>query len=151
MSRKADRAAIEARRARVATLLLARVSYRKMAEQLKCSIGTISKDVSVLLAEWAKEQKPEDRHKWLTLELAKLDSLEFAIATQTQAGNLGAVDRALRVMERRAKLLGLDAPSRVEVRDWRDDARQHGVDPDALVAELVAKVNGSADAGDDPV
>jgi len=29
--------------------------------------------------------------------------------------NLGAIDRALKIMERRAKLLGLDAPVRQEV------------------------------------
>jgi hypothetical protein len=39
----------------------------------------------------------------------------LALWPQVLKGNQGAIDRALRVMERRAKLLGLDAPTRQEV------------------------------------
>jgi hypothetical protein len=34
---------------------------------------------------------------------------------QVAKGNQGAVDRVLRIMERRAKLLGLDAPTKADV------------------------------------
>lgn len=72
-------------------------------------------DINWLLAEWAKEQKPEDRHRWRALELAKLDEMEIKVSSNARAGHEGAIDRALRIMERRAKILGLDAPAKQEV------------------------------------
>src|SRR6188768_522389 len=42
------------------------------------------------------------------LEVERLDGMLFAISAQVSYGHLGAIDRALRIMERRAKLLGLD-------------------------------------------
>ncbi len=47
-----------------------------------------------------------------TLELERLDRMFLSTWPQVTAGHLGAIDRALRIMERRAKLLGLDAPER---------------------------------------
>ena len=36
---------------------------------------------------------------------------------QAKDGHLGAIDRVLKIQERRAKLLGLDAPSKVSIED----------------------------------
>lgn len=44
------------------------------------------------------------------LELARLDAMLLAIWPQVKQGHLGAIDRALRISQRRAALLGLDAP-----------------------------------------
>lgn len=49
------------------------------------------------------------------LELERLDALLLNMWSQVQKGNQGAVDRVLRIMERRAKLLGLDAPTKSQV------------------------------------
>lgn len=49
------------------------------------------------------------------IELARLDSLHQAIWPTALRGDLGAIDRELRISERRAKLLGLDAPARQDV------------------------------------
>lgn len=49
------------------------------------------------------------------LELARLDSLLASTWLQAKQGNLPAVDRVVKMMERRAKLLGLDAPAWVEL------------------------------------
>ena len=43
-------------------------------------------------------------------EIDRLDALSRAIAPKLLVGDLMAVDRALRIQERRAKLLALDAP-----------------------------------------
>jgi hypothetical protein len=45
------------------------------------------------------------------LENARLDRLHVALAAGIKAGNPGAVLATVRVMERRAKLNGLDAPT----------------------------------------
>lgn len=50
-----------------------------------------------------------------TLEDARLDLLLEAIWTRATSGNVPAIRAALSVMERRARLLGLDAPSKLEL------------------------------------
>jgi hypothetical protein len=57
-------------------------------------------------------QEPADELR--TLELSRLDDMLKAIAPHVAAGNLTAIDRALKIMERRAKLIGLDAPAKVD-------------------------------------
>jgi hypothetical protein len=44
------------------------------------------------------------------LEAGRLDQLQLAIWKSALAGHLGAIDRVLRIMERRARLFGLDTP-----------------------------------------
>lgn len=55
-----------------------------------------------------------------TLELARLDDMLKAIASHVQAGNLTAIDRALKIQDRRAKLLGLDMPAKLDVTSGGD-------------------------------
>ena len=57
-------------------------------------------------------QEPADELR--KLELERLDKLLLGVWPQAVRGNQGSVDRALRIMERRAKLLGLDAPVKSE-------------------------------------
>lgn len=58
-------------------------------------------------------QEPADELR--RMELERLDALHAALWPQALAGKWLAVDRVLSVMERRAKLLGLDAPTRSDV------------------------------------
>ena len=50
-----------------------------------------------------------------SLEAERLDAMLLPLWRRVQTGDEKAVDRALRIMERRARLLGLDAPASVEV------------------------------------
>lgn len=50
-----------------------------------------------------------------TLELERLDRLQMAAWTKAIKGDLRAIDAVLRIMKRRAELLGLDAPARINV------------------------------------
>ena len=52
-----------------------------------------------------------------TLEVARLDAMLLALWPQVRQGNQGAIDKALKVEERRAKLLGLDAPAKIAPTD----------------------------------
>lgn len=117
MSWKTAEVEREARRAKVAVLLTARVPYRQIAAQLGVSLGTISGDVAALLAQWAKEQRPEDRNRWRAVELMKLDEMEMRatnLLRMKEQPDISQTERILRIMERRAKLLGLDEPTRIE-------------------------------------
>jgi hypothetical protein len=50
-------------------------------------------------------------------EVDRLDSYLASIAPQVAKGSLYAIDRAVRISERRSKLLGLDAPTKLEISD----------------------------------
>jgi hypothetical protein len=116
MPKSKARAAITAsRRVEVAKLLRASVPVYRIAERLGINHKTATADTNFLLDLWAQEQKPEDRHRWRARELAKLDEIEIKVAANARAGHEGAIDRVLKVMERRAKYLGLDAPTKVDV------------------------------------
>ena len=57
-----------------------------------------------------KEEAQEIRN----LELSRLDRMQTAIWAQVLNGNQGAIDRVIRIMQRRADLLGLDAPKKTD-------------------------------------
>jgi len=50
------------------------------------------------------------------LELQRLDQMQFPLWPQVLAGDVQATTTALRIQERRASLLGLDAPKQIEAR-----------------------------------
>ena len=75
----------------------------------------------------------------LELEKQRLDSLLYSVWDEAIDGDRGAFDRALRVLERRAKLLGIDAPTKTDIRIAELD--------DAIEREL-ARVAGTGETGD---
>lgn len=60
------------------------------------------------------ELTKEPAEKLRTVEVARLDRLLKAMWAKAMKGDVTRVDRCLRIMERRAKLLGLDAPTKQE-------------------------------------
>jgi hypothetical protein len=72
-----------------------------------------------------------------TLELERLDALLSALWPVALQGDQGAVDRVLRVMERRSKYLGLDTTERTDLETLaRLLALERGLDPDAAVESV---------------
>ena len=96
-------------------------SYRAIAAHIsalpgneKYSEGLAHHDVSTCLKA-INEQTSLDTEEYRSLELERLDTAQLAIAKKVQAGDLGSIDRWLRISERRAALLGLDAPVRLKI------------------------------------
>ena len=56
----------------------------------------------------------EEPDEMRLLELSRLDRIQIEIYRNATQGQLGAVDRYLKIAERRAKLMGIDAAERVE-------------------------------------
>lgn len=84
-------------------------TFEQIAREVGYSDGSgAAKAVSRALADTIQEPAADLRR----LELERLDSLLAALWPKAIDGDAQAVDRCLRVMERRASLLGLDAPSR---------------------------------------
>lgn len=63
------------------------------------------------------ESVEEARH----LELMRLDEMQLSIWDRALAGDIPAASCVLKIMDRRAKLLGLDKPEKVEVNKWEFD------------------------------
>ena len=71
------------------------------------------------------------------LELMRLDEMQFAIWDRVINGELSALSCVLKIMDRRAKLLGLDKPEKVDVNKWNFT----GEDLDAEVEKIMTMMN----------
>jgi len=121
---KARRTATAERRAKAIGLRLAGRDWESIAAALGyASRGAACTDVTRALASNLADVAA-GAADLRALEAARLDTLQEAIWPEGLAGNLQAAHMILRLMERRARLLGLDAPVRAAV----DVAGQVGVD-----------------------
>lgn len=104
----------------MAELILSGVrTQTEIARRLGVDQSTVAKDCKALDALY-QERAAQDVAAAKGEDLARLDELLevlYPIATLKQRGVKGwlfAVDRVMAVLERRAKLLGLDAPTKVQ-------------------------------------
>lgn len=70
-------------------------------------------------------------------ELASLDRVQQTLWPMVRRGDLSAVDRLLKVMERRARYLGLDQPDRIQAEITVSD-----IDVAQEILDLVAALKG---------
>ncbi|HEY7183851.1 MAG TPA: hypothetical protein VIC84_20635 [Blastocatellia bacterium] len=87
-------------------------TFEQIATKLRYSDPSGARN-AVLAA--LRENVTEPNAEMRALELARLDALHAALWSKARLGDLGAVDRVLKLMERRAKMLGLDARQAVDV------------------------------------
>lgn len=83
---------------------------------ITASKTTVHKDITITLGEYRK-QRLRDTSMVVDTEVAQLDQYEQALALKIKGGDSRAVVAAVRVKERRARLLGLDAPDQ-----WQHEA-----------------------------
>lgn len=84
-------------------------------EEIAQAVGYSNKGTAYRAVEQAlKDAVREPARELIELEVQRLDLLLRAIWPQVARGHLGAVDRALRVAERRSRLLGLDAAQQIQ-------------------------------------
>jgi DNA-binding CsgD family transcriptional regulator len=100
------------RAARALDLRITGATYRQIAKALNVNEKTAYYDVQDELGRLdALTLKKAERYR--DLETRRLDQLTIALAAGIRAGDPRAILAAARLMERRAKLLGLDAPLQV--------------------------------------
>lgn len=130
MSRNSARedAERELRRAQVAALLLSRRTYRQIADSVGCGIATVHRDVERIKASW-REQAGREYADVVAEEAAKLDAIEHGLMPRAQLGDPAAVSAFVRLAQRRARLMGLDKPLKVEASL-----------PPELIAEIISTV-----------
>lgn len=95
-------------------------SYSAIGAKLEISAQRAQQLVAAALEATAAEIRT-DGDALRALELERLDVAIRAIAEKVKGGDLRAIDRWLRISERRAKLLGLDAPTKVAPTDPTGD------------------------------
>ena len=91
-------------------------SQTAIGEQLGITQSAVSRCLKRYL-EKLRAEILEDAEEVRAMELERLDAMLVPmLRLATEEGDPQSVDRALRIMERRAKLLGLDAPTRTEIK-----------------------------------
>lgn len=126
-------AVIEDRRSKAWELRLKGKTVRQIAAALSVSVGTAHHDIAAVL-DRTKEENDDRAETHRAISLARLDkalsTIEDALTAQVPAKDpehpeaasadhdlrLKAVAGLLKLEERRAKLLGLDAPTKVEAK-----------------------------------
>lgn len=125
------------RRAAAVELAVQGLSYAEIGLQLGCDPSTAWRAVTAALAENVSHNVGELRR----LEGERLDALQAALWPAAMTGDAAAVRAVLRVMERRARLLGLDAPVQVAQVDERVEQQlaelRTALSADADVLQLV--------------
>tara|TARA_Y100000356_G_C11098024_1_gene202836 strand:+ start:156 stop:581 length:426 start_codon:yes stop_codon:yes gene_type:complete len=101
--REKDRQALELRKAGASYELIAKqLGYADSSGAYK----SVKRSMDKLVAEPAEELR--------AVEYERLNQILLVLWERVQTGELGAIDRALSVMDRISKLYGLDSPKRTE-------------------------------------
>jgi hypothetical protein len=108
--------AIAERRTIVADLLVNGWNAPKIARHISMDPKTVYNDIAAVRAQWAENQT-HSYQEWVTAELEALDHMESKIAHRIDTGDTNAIQARLRIMERRAKLVALDQPTRIVIDD----------------------------------
>lgn len=97
------------RRRRAVALRIAGASFEQIGEQLGITRQSAHALVVNALDEIAK-QTAESAEQLRQMELQRLDALQAALWADAMRGDEQKIDRVLKIMAQRAKLLGLNAP-----------------------------------------
>lgn len=111
MKRDLSKAVVREHQQAALRLRLTGMSHRAIAEALGVSDHTT---IQGRIAGALKEIIREPAEEVLKMELERLDVLLSGLWEQAAGGDLQALDRALKIQDRRAKYLGLDAPTKTQ-------------------------------------
>lgn len=112
----------ERRRSLVAELAVAGMTERQIVDALRerfsiaVSKTTVHRDLVKIRADWA-DRRSSSYDAWVSEMIALLDTARKRVMPQVMQGNLWAVDRILAIIDRYCRILGLNAPTRVDFTD----------------------------------
>lgn len=98
-------------------LKLRKMGYdaQRISDELDISLDRVNNIIKSALKKLSQDMK-DAAEGIRSLELSRLDEMQAAIWNDCMDGKLTAIDRVLKIMERRSKLVGLDAPDQVNVK-----------------------------------
>jgi len=131
-----ERVVIDQRRKEMLDLRVKGYSLRAIADKL----GMHHSSVGEAIAAELDAIKREPAEELMKVELERMDAMLVALWPKIQKGDTYSVDSALKVMARRAKLLGLDAPAVTKNENHHmgkgDEPIRVSVTPEQALAEL---------------
>lgn len=137
--RRENKEFISARQRKALKLRMTGANYRQIAHLLKCGVKTAWNDVQEALATIRRETS-DTVEAVRDLDLMTLDELQRRISNELKRKKGGKyqpldpflVDRVLKIMDRRAKYLGLDSPAKVDLTGRLDMATVRKIVEDSL-------------------
>ncbi|MCL2449235.1 MAG: helix-turn-helix domain-containing protein [Polyangiaceae bacterium] len=141
-NRDSAKAAIQERRAQALELRKRGYSYRDVAKALGVSVQVAHAYVKDAIAAIPVEAAEIVR----AMELERCDRLWNSLQTKIKDGDPHAVQAAIRVLDRRAKYLGLDAPAVTEI-TGKDGGPIHISETQAAQDDLLSRLARIAAAG----
>lgn len=130
------------------------MSYPKIAAALGISVSGTAKIVRKVMAR-LRHVTDEKAEQLRQFDLDRLDTMLNGVWDNATAGNVNAIECVLKIMTRRARLLGLDAPTKQEI-TGRDgaaieitDARERLTGTVARIADAIAEAENPSGA-DEP-
>jgi predicted XRE-type DNA-binding protein len=162
MSVERRRQQVHQRRTTVAKLWTRHLTQAEIAAAVGVTQSTVSRDIKTLVAAWRQEALA-DVSAMRARELADLDAMEreaaVAASVKLSPQELARLlEVRLRIKERRARFLGLDAPQRQEVTGGQGGPVRYAYDyghlsDEQLEAEILREAQAITDraakAGDD--
>lgn len=107
----------------------------KEQHDVKIAIPTIGNDIRAITAEVQEETRQlATQHRTVMLE--RIEIAVKAIFDKVIKGEIDAIHTLVRLMEREARLVGADAPAKIDIEHRiRAMAREHGFDEDEAIRE----------------
>lgn len=90
-------------------------TFRQIAAEMKVTLRVAHRLVMDAFKQHAA-QAAENSELLVRLQMERLEAMWRGLAPSAEAGNSRSIEVALRLLERQAKLLGLDAPVKQEVK-----------------------------------
>ena len=120
------------------------LTYREIGKRIRCTTQNAWACVQKALAE-LRDKTSETAQDVRDQQLGRLDAALKALWPKIKRGEPRAIDTAIRLEERRSKLLGLDAPSKQEV-SGPDGGAIPIEDARAMLASRLAAIAGEPES-----
>jgi len=133
----------EQRRTQVAEGLLAGLSIRQIAVEIGSSKATVQRDSVHVRKQWRTEYVDDADH-YIRHDLKRVDTALTAIWPDVKRGDLPAVDRMVKLLDQRAKYLGLYSPTKVQG-EFNVTYLNQVRDEDAVIAEYSEIIDEAAE------
>ncbi len=135
MANRADRDAAVERGWQAFAIRKGGHSYKAIAAQLGVNERTVRRDIRRVLDD-LNARALGQAELYQRMQLERINDMWKGVWPAILRGDLEAVRTGLRIMEREAKLLGLDAPTKIDIEQRiRIMAEREGFDPDEAVIE----------------
>lgn len=105
---------VELRKAQAIELHKQGVSYKEIGKRIGLSTSRTYALVQETVREYMHRCTETTAHV-ISVEMMRLDAMVEALWDKVEAGNPKACDTVLRIQERRAKYLSLDAPAKIDI------------------------------------